>query len=316
MRIGQKSKLQTIKELVKKSFQEWSQDKASRLAAAMAYYTIFSIAPLLIISIAIAGWFFDKSVAQDQLIAQFGALIGQQGAEILQTMLESTSKPANNLVASIIGIVTLMFGASGVFNAMQDALNTIWEVTPKPNRGLWGIVKDRTLSFSMVLVIGFLLLVMLVVSTLLSAITNYFSGDIETTATVMQVINFLISFTITTVMFAMIFKIVPDVEIAWRNVWAGAIVTSILFSVGRFAIGTYLGNSSVTSVYGAAGSLVIILVWVYYSAQILFLGAEFTQVYTEMFSSRPAPTPNAIALTEEARIRQGMPHKVNNKADP
>jgi membrane protein len=307
-----KMNLKTIQELVTKSFKEWSEDKASRLAAAMAYYTVFSIAPLLIITVAIAGWFFDRTVAQEQLIAQFSALIGQQGAEILQTMLESASKPANNLIASIIGIVTLMFGASGVFNAMQDALNTIWEVTPKPKRGLRGIIKDRTLSFSMVLVIGFLLLVMLVVSALLSAITNYFSGDIETTAIVMQVINFFISFIITTVMFAMIFKIVPDVEVAWRNVWLGAVVTSILFSVGRFAIGTYLGNSTVTSAYGAAGSLVVILIWVYYSAQILFLGAEFTQVYTSMFSSRPAPTPNAVSLTEEARTQQGMPHKAES----
>jgi membrane protein len=312
MRTDQRSKLKTSGELVKKSFKEWSEDKASRLAAAMAYYTIFSIAPLLIITVAIAGWFFDRNVAQDQLIAQFSGLIGQEGAEILQTMLESANKPANNLIASVVGIVTLMFGASGVFNAMQDALNTIWEVIPKPNRGLRGIIKDRTLSFSMVLVIGFLLLVMLVVSTLLSAITSYFSGNIETTAIVMQVINFFVSFAITTIMFAMIFKIVPDVEIAWRNVWLGAVVTSILFSVGRFAIGTYLGNSSVTSAYGAAGSLVVILVWVYYSAQILFLGAEFTQVYTGMYSSRPAPMPNAISLTEQARAQQGMPHKVDS----
>ncbi len=302
-----KTNLRTIEKLVRTSFKEWSEDKASRLAAAMAYYTIFSIAPLLIITLAIAGWFFDKTAARDQLIAQFSGLIGQEGAEIIQTMLESASKPADGLIASIIGIIMLFVGASGVFNAMQDALNTIWEVTPKPKRGFLGIIKDRTLSFSMVLVIGFLLLVLLVISTLLSALTNYFTGTPETTSIVIQALNFIVSFAVITIMFALIFKMVPDVEIAWRNVWVGAVVTSLLFSIGKFAIGAYLGNSSVTSAYGAAGSLVVILVWVYYSAQILFLGAEFTQVYTNMYSTPPPPTPNAERVTEKARAQQGMP---------
>jgi len=296
-----------IWELVKTSFKEWKEDKASRLAAAMAYYTVFSIAPLLIITLGIAGWFFDKTVAQSQLIAQFSSLIGRQGAEIIQTMLESAGKPTDSLIASIIGLVTLFWGASGVFNAMQDALNTIWEVAPKPGRSLMSIIKNRTLLFSMVLVIGFLLLVLLVVSTSLSAVTAYFSGNVETISVMLQVINFVVSFGITTLLFALIFKIIPDVEIAWRNVWVGAAITSLLFSVGKFAIGAYLGNGSITTAYGAAGSLVVILVWVYYSAQILFLGAEFTQVYTNMHSAHPPPKPNAVPLTERARAQQGLP---------
>jgi membrane protein len=242
------------------------------------------------------------------LIAQFSGLIGRQGAEIIQTMLESASEPKDSFIASTIGIITLFWGASGVFNAMQDALNTIWEVAPKPRRGLADILKNRTLSFSMVLVIGFLLLVLLVMSTGLSALTTYFNGNAETISILLQVINFVVSFGVTTLLFALIFKIVPDVEIAWRNVWVGAALTSLLFSLGKFAIGAYLGNGSITSAYGAAGSLVVILVWVYYSAQILFLGAEFTQVYTNMYGTRPSPAPNAVPLTERARAQQGSPH--------
>ncbi len=297
-----------ICELIKTSFKEWREDKASRLAAAMAYYTTFSIAPLLIITLGIAGWFFDKTAAQTQLIAQFSSLIGRQGAEIIQIMLESASKPRDSFIASAIGFITLFWGASGVFNAMQDALNTIWEVTPKPRRGLIDLIKDRTISFSMVLVIGFLLLVLLVISTLLSTLTTFFIADAETISVMLQIINFVISFGVTTLLFALIFKIVPDVEIVWRNVWIGAMLTSLLFSLGRFAIGAYLGNGSIVSAYGAAGSLVVILIWVNYSAQILFLGAEFTQVYTKMYDKRPPPKKYAIPLSEQARAQQGSPH--------
>ena len=284
------------KDLIKETFSEWSKDKASRLAAALSYYTIFSVAPLLIIAIAVAGLVFGREAATHQIEGQARGLLGEQGAQAIQTILENTGKTGAGVMATIIGVNTLLIGASGAFAQLQESLNTIWEVKPRAGRGVKGMVRDRFLSFSMVLVIGFLLLVSLVLSAVLAGVGKYISDLLPLSSLMMQGVNFGISFGVTTFLFALIFKVLPDAYIRWRDVWVGAAVTALLFSLGRFLIGLYLGRSSISSAYGAAGSLVVLLVWVYYSAQILFLGAEFTQVYATRFGKGISPKKNAERL--------------------
>lgn len=295
--------------LIKETFAEWSEDKAARLAASLAYYTVFSIPPLLIITLAIAGQVFDAEQAQDRLVGQIIGLVGADGARAIEDMIENADKPGESIPATIISVVILLFGASGVFGQLQEALNTIWEVAPKPGRGILGTITDRFFSFTMVLGIAFLLLVSLIVSAGLAALDEFVVGLLPGMELVMQIVSLLISFGVTAVLFALIFKIVPDVEVAWRDVWIGAPVTAALFEIGKFAIGYYLGNSAPASTFGAAGSLVVILLWVYYSAQILFLGAEFTQVYANKYGSRIVADEDAVPLTDEARVEQGIPRK-------
>ncbi|MBD2102916.1 YihY/virulence factor BrkB family protein [Leptolyngbya sp. FACHB-261] len=302
-------------DLIKETITEWNEDKASRLAAALAYYTVFSLAPLLIIAIAVAGFVFGEEAARGQLDDQIQHLVGAEGADAIQAMIQGASKPSSGRIATIIGIVTLLFGASGVFGQLQEALNTIWEVAPKPGRGIVGFIKDRFLSFSMVLGTGFLLLVSLVLSAILSGISAYLGGLLPGFDILWQVVNFAISFGVTSLLFALIYKVLPDANVAWGDVTIGAIATSLLFTIGRTLIGIYLGSSGVGSTYGAAGSLVIVLLWVYYSAQILFLGAEFTQVYARKYGSRIVPASNAIPVTEEARAQQGMPRTEAKKQE-
>ncbi|MBD1920908.1 YihY/virulence factor BrkB family protein [Microcoleus sp. FACHB-831] len=295
--------------LLKETFKEWQEDKASRLAAALAYYTTFSLAPLLIIAIAIASLVFGQEAAQGTIDDQLRGLIGSEGATAIQDMIKNSQKPAEGTIATIISFVLLFFGASGVFAELQDSLNTIWEVAPKPDAGVKNILRSRFLSFTMVLVIGFLLLVSLVLSAGLAALGNYFGNLVPNLAILWQTLNFLISFGVITVLFAMIYRILPDAKIAWGDVWIGAAITSLLFSIGKWLIGLYLGNSSVGSTYGAAGSFVVLLLWVNYSAQILFFGAEFTQVYANKFGSQIVPDKNAVFVTKETRAQQGIPHK-------
>ncbi len=272
--------------LINLTFKAWSDDEAQRLAAALAYYTIFSIAPLLLISIAVAGFFWGHDAAQNEIAYQIQGLVGKEGADTIQSMIQNSRKPSTNILVTLIGIITLLFGASGVFGELQTALNTIWDVKPKPGKGIATYIKNRFLSFSMVLGIGFLLLVSLVLSAALAAFGHWLIGLSQALNIMLQIITLLISFGITTLLFALIFKILPDTRIKWSDVWVGAIVTSLLFSLGRFLIGLYLGHSGISSTYGAAGSLVIILIWIYYSTQILFLGAEFTHVYATEHGSQ------------------------------
>lgn len=293
--------------LLTETFKEWQEDKASRLAAALSYYTIFSLPPLLLLALAIAGQVFDRQAAQERLVSQARQLVGENGAEGIGMVLDNASDPETGLIAGIISIVTLFLGASGVFGQLQDAMNTIWEVQPKPGRGILGTIKDRFFSFTMVLTVGFLLLVSLLLSTALAALGEIVSGLAPGAVLLAQVMNFAISFGVTTALFAMIFKVIPDVKIKWRDVWYGALVTAALFAIGRWVIGLYLGQSATASTYGAAGSMIVLLVWVYYAAQIIFLGAEFTQVYANKYGSRIVADDNAIPLTEEARAQQGMP---------
>lgn len=299
--------------LLRDTFREWLDDGANRLAAALAYYTTFSLAPLLVLIIAIAGLIGGREAAQTQTMAQVQDLLGTDGREFVQGMIESASKPTTGWTATILGALTLLFGALGVFGELQNSLNTIWEVKPKPARGFRDGVKrfviKRLMSFTMVLGIGFLLLASLVVSAALSALGEYIGNRWPLADFWLQLINFLISFAVITVLFAMIFKFLPEIKIAWKDVWLGAAVTSALFTLGKFLIGLYLGRSEVGNTFGAAGSLAILLIWIYYSAQILFFGAEFTQVYANRYGSKIVPDPGMVKITEQERAQKGIPHQ-------
>jgi membrane protein len=288
-----KKLISNLPNLLKLTYQEWKEDKASRLAAALAYYTIFSLGPLLIIVIAVTGFFWQKEAVQDQIMSQVQGLVGVQGAEFVAGLLNSASSPARGILATILGLITLVFGALGAFNELHNSLNVIWDVKEEETKGfLAGIKKvifSRLLSFTMILGIGFLLLVSLVISAGLSAIQNTIGNAIPVSEILLQIVNLVVSVAVVTVLFALMFKFLPDAEIAWRDVWLGAFVTALLFSLGKFLIGLYLGNSAVGSSFGAAGSLVLLLVWIYYSAQILFFGAEFTQVYANNYGSKIVP---------------------------
>jgi len=299
--------------LLKETFREWQEDSATRLAAALAYYTTFSLAPLLVLVIAIAGLVGGYEAAQNQTMAQVEDLLGVEGREFVQGMIESASRPGTGLAATVIGAVTLLFGALGVFGELQNSLNTIWEVKPKPASGFLDGIKrfvvKRLLSFTMVLGIGFLLLASLIISAALSAIGEYIGSRLPLAGVWLELINFMISFVVITFLFAMIFKFLPEIKIAWKDVWLGAAVTSALFSLGKFLIGIYLGRSEVGNTFGAAGSLAILLIWIYYSAQILFFGAEFTQVYANRYGSRIVPDPGVVKITEKERAEKGIPHR-------
>lgn len=278
--------LKKIWQLLKETFTEWNEDQASRLAASLAYYTIFSIAPLLIIVIAVAGSIFGEEAARGEIVNQIQGLVGRDGAEFIELAIKNAHQPQAGTMATIISIFLLLLGATGVFAELQTSLNLIWEIPPQAGNGIINIIRQRFLSFAMVLGIGFLLLVTLVISAALTAITSYFGHILAGIDMIWQFINFIFSFIITTLLFGLIFKILPDAKVAWSDVFIGAVMTALLFSIGKFVLGQYLGNSSFASAYGAAGSLVVILAWVYYAAQILFFGAEFTQVYARRYGTK------------------------------
>jgi len=294
-------KAKDVVTLLKETVAEWSEDKVPLWAAALAYYTIFSLAPLLLIAITIAGLAFGEEAARGEIVGQIRGLVGQEGAEAIQGMIQNVNRPnSGGTLATIIGVVTLLFGASGVFGQLQDALNTIWGVKPKPGRGIASFIQTRFLSFAMVLVIGFLLLVSLVLSAALAAITTFFSHFLPTFVALGQLLNFVLSFGFITLLFAAIYKFLPDVNVAWKDLWIGAATTSLLFNIGKFLIGLYLGNSGASSAYGAAGSLVILLLWVFYSAQIILFGAEFTQVFAKHRGSEITPSDHAVWIIPKA----------------
>ena len=297
-----------LTELVKKTFAEAGDDKLPRLAASLSYYTLLSLSPLLVVSISIAGLLFGEEAARGQIAHQLHQVFGAEAGDAIQALMAHAQQPGKGVVGTVIGAIVLLFGASGVFGELQDSLNTIWEVAPRPGRGILGMLKDRFFSFTMVLGVAFLLLVSLVVSAALAALGQWFSNSVAGVEWLWQVVNFVVSLAMITLLFALVFKVVPDVKIRWRDVWLGAAVTAALFTVGKFLIGLYVGKAGVASPYGAAGSLVVIVVWVYYSAHILFIGAEFTQVVARALGSPVVPARGAIALTEEARAQQGIPH--------
>ncbi len=299
--------MRKIFEVIKSTFQEWSQDKASRLAAALAYYTVFSIPPLMVVAIGIAGAFTDRAVVEQQVVNQAGALMGQQGGDAIQTILDSAEEPGQGeLVSTLIGVALLIFGASGVFTQLQDALNTIFGVKPDPKRGIMGVIKERFLSFTMVLTIGFILLVSLVLSTVLTALGDFVGGLVSEAAILLWILNFVISFGIFTLLFALIFKSIPDVRLGWRDALIGGALTALLFKIGEYALAFYFERSDPTSAFGAAGSIILLLLWVYYSAQIVFFGAEFTEVYAREMGAGIQPKAGAVPITDEARAQQGL----------
>ena len=296
-------------EILKEAVREFGEDKASRLAAALAYYTIFSLAPLLVIVIGVAGLLVSTTQVQETIIQQVQSMAGADTAQTVNEMLTNFNRPGGGIITIVVGVVTLILGATGVFGQLQDALNTIWKVQPKANRGILGMLKDRFLSFTMVLGLGFLLLVSLVITTGLSAVGTFFGNLLPLGEWVWQIVNLIISVGVITLLFALIFQVLPDVDIAWKDVWIGALVTSILFNIGKFVLSYYLGTAAVTSGYGAAGSLIVILLWVYYSSQILFFGAEFTKVYARRFGSKITANQTAYLLTETDRAQQGIPRR-------
>lgn len=287
-------KVQDLWGLLKTAGSEWIDHKAPRMGAALAYYTIFSMAPLLVITIAVASLAFGQDAAEGRIIEQLRDVVGEQGGRAVQTMIAHANEEGGGLFATVLSIVALFLGAMGVFGELQDSLNTIWDVPARAGRGLWGIIQDRLLSFVMVLGVAFLLLVSLVVSAVLAAVGTLLGA--WGMSIVGQALNFVVSLGVITLLFAMIYRFLPDVRIAWADVWLGAGLTALLFTTGKLLIGLYLGHSSIASAYGAAGSLAVLLVWLYYSTQIFLFGAELTQVYANRFGSKIIPAANAVRL--------------------
>lgn len=298
--------LKNIWILVKAATSSWVDDYAQSMGAALAYYTMFSIAPLLLIVISIAGMIFGVEAARGEIFSQLQGLMGQQGADAVKGLLESVSKPAESITAMLVGTVLLLIGATSVFGELQDALDRIWRAPKRHKGGIWGLLRARLLSFGMITGIGFLLMVSLVVSAALAAIGKLWGPLFSDWEILASTIDFLATLAFTTVVFAMIYKTMPRARVDWADVWIGAAVTSLLFTIGKLLIGLYIGKSGVTSGFGAAGSLVVVLVWVYYSAQIFLLGAEFTWAYALTFGSRkeqPVP-PAAPVVPSQATQKQ------------
>lgn len=275
--------------------------------AALAFYTIFAISPTLLIATSLAGLWFGQEAASTKIFAELATLIGDEGAKALQALLSQTDRPDATTLATSAALVVLLIGATTVFAQLQGSLNHVWKVTPKPGHVIRGFLKTRLLSFAMIVVIGFLLLVSLILSAALAAVISYFSGRHPGLEFLWQILELIVSYGVTSLLFAMIFRFLPDARIGWRDVWVGAAITGALFTIGKFLIGLYLGRSAVASTYGAAGSLVIVLLWVYYSSLILFYGAEFTQVYAERIGSRIEPAPNAMWLDDKPPKEHNMP---------
>jgi membrane protein len=280
--------------LVKTTASDWLDDSAPSLAAALAYYALLSLAPLIVLALALAGLLFDQQAARGGISAELSGVVGSAGATAIESIVKSAKSPGSGIVSSVLGLVVLLFGASGVFGELQSALNAIWEVAPRPGRGLKGLIRDRLFSFAMVMGVAFLLLVSLIFSAGLAAVGRLLSGSLPGGEVLWQGLNFLISLGAVTALFALTFKTVPDAKVAWRDAWTGGFVTALLFTLGKFLIGLYLGKSAISSSYGAAGSLVLLVIWVYYSASILLFGAEFTQVFARRFGTRIEPDKNAV----------------------
>jgi membrane protein len=289
--------------LVRATIAAWGEDYASSMGAALSFYTVFSVAPVLLIAIAVAGFVFDTDAAQRAVVSELTGLMGSEAAAAVDALLQSAHSPSGGLISTAVGVIALLIGASAVFGELQDALNRIWRApVPRPP-GLWRLVSERILSFGMILGVGFLLIVSLVMSAAIAALGEWWGAAFSYQAIFLEVINFVLSFGVITAAFALIYKLIPRVSVEWRDVWIGAGVTALLFTIGKSLIGIYIGRSGVASAFGAAGSLIVLLLWVYYSAQIFLLGAEFTWVYAHEFGSyrqRPQPAP-AAAVPGRAR---------------
>jgi membrane protein len=290
--------------LLKTTATQWVNDKCPQLGAALAYFTVFSLAPLILILLAFFGLFFGSDHAGDKIVEQLRYLVDPSGIKVIQDIAASASKPQSGLLATTIGIIVGLFGASGVFGQLQEALNTIWGVKAKPGAGLWAFIRARFLSFAMVAGVCFLLLISLTVESVLRGLSNYLQNLLPGGHILALILFLILDLGVVIVLFAMIFRFLPDVKIAWRDVWIGASLTAVLFVIGKFLLGLYLGSGAAGSAYGAASSLITLLLWIYYSAQILLFGAEFTQVYTHAYGSLVEPEDHAVRVK---RVEIEMP---------
>ena len=272
----------------------WWEDDALRLGASLAYYTLFAIGPVLLVATAIAGMVFGAEAVRGEIVGQLDGLIGREGAQTVQTLLEGASQRQAGVVATVIGSVAFIIAATSAFLELQVALNTIWRVKPRPGAYLKGLIVDRLRSFGLVVAVGFLLLVSLVVTAALAALSEWISRRAPGFPVVLGAISLMVSLVVTSGLFAMLFRFLPDVRLRWKDVVTGAVVTAVLFMIGQQAIGFYLGQSTITTSYGAAGSVMILLLWVYYSCQILLYGAEFTRVWAARHGARPKPESFAV----------------------
>jgi membrane protein len=295
----------TTLSIFKETFRQWLEDKAPQLGAALAYYTVFSLAPLILVLLAILGLLFrnDPAGAWQRVTEQLSYFLDRSAIDVIQSIAQKASQPSKNVWATVIGVALALFGASGVFGQLQDSLNTIWGVKAKPGAGIWGFLRSRFLSFAMVGGICFLLLVSMTIESLLKAFSHYVQAMLPGGLVIAVVVYLLFDFGMVVLLLALIFKILPDAKIRWRDVWIGAAMTALLFAFGKWALGLYLGSGSAASAYGAASSLITLLLWVYYSSQILLFGAEFTQVYADSFGSRVVPDEHAVRV-EQKEIEQ------------
>ena len=284
--------------LLKQTFNEWLQDKAPQLGAALAYYTVFSLAPLVLVLLAIIGFVFrdDPAGAWSKMTQQMGYFLDPSAVQVVQDIAQKASQPGKSALATVIGIALALFGASGVFGQLQDALNTIWGVKAKPAQGIWGFLRSRFLSFAMVAGVCFLLLVSLAIEALLKGFSHYIQSVLPGGIVIALSVYLIFDFAVVVLLFALIFKSLPDVKIQWRDVWIGAVMTAILFGIGKWLLGFYLGSGAAASAYGAASSLITLLLWVYYSSQILLFGAEFTQVYAARAGREFEPDEYAVRV--------------------
>lgn len=285
---------------------EWNEDKAPRMAAALAFYTVFSLAPIVIIAVTVAGIVFGREAALSEVYNQAQLLIGKDGVAAIRLLVEHAPDRPKSTMATIVGLATMFFAATGAFTELKDSLNTIWEVQPKPGLGLWEMAQARFLSFAMVLIIGFFMVVSLMASAMLAAMSEQLT--LQSPGLVAQAGHQAISFLLVALLFALIYKVMPDAIVSWHDVWLGAATTSLLFAIGKWLFGLYLGHSTIGAGYGAAGSLVIVVLWTYYSSLILLFGAEVSQVQAKLAGEQIIPSKQAVHVTEHARIQEGRPH--------
>jgi membrane protein len=297
----------------KETVNEFLQDRAMRLAAATAFYAVFSIGPLLVLTVGLAGVVLGEDAVRQQVVQQVRSYVGERAATLVSSIM-SARRPGGSIVATILGAAALVIGATGAFGQLQDSLNTIWGVTTKPGKSMWAFIRDRCFSMAMVLAVGFVLLVSMILSAFVVAFSEHIGALVAVPSWLVPVLNDAMNFVVISILFALIFKVLPDVRIRWRDVWVGAVGTAFLFTVGKFLLGVYLAREATSSPYGAASSLVVILLYIYYASVILYFGAEFTQVYTRYRGAGIEPSRYAVSITDFERAEQGMPRPARIEA--
>jgi membrane protein len=296
--------LRALARILRRALAGWWKDDVPRLGASLAYYTLFSLAPVLVVAIAIGGLIFGPEAVRGEIVGQIKGLVGREGAEAVQAMLEGASRPSSSVAATIAGVITFFLAATGAFLELQNSLNAIWRVKPRSDGSFFqALVVQRLISFGLVVAMGFLLATSLLVSAGLSAIHTYMGNAFPGVVVLWEAVNVVVSLAVITLLFALIYKVLPDVRLVWTDVWIAALVTAGLFNIGKLLIGMYLGTTGLASTYGAAGSVIVILVWVYYSAQVILLGAEFSREYVATFGRQPAPEPFAKKETRAQPTR-------------